>query len=292
MGVGRRSPTRMDWSWALVWVLASGHLVPGSAAHHHYPSAGGTSTSWTVWGSRPISGSLGLKPIFGSWVVRPGVATILQPAAGSFASKPITGGISWGSNKPINTVTGTRPSGAGLGSTKVGLQLNSKWGPMAGTSAYRWSHSRPGSSSYQSVNFSYKMKPKPHPIYKPPTVVPTKPPPTLPPSPPPQPTLPPYKPPTQPTPTSPPSRPPPTTPPSTTPPTLPDFLLTPSPLLPLEDIDLPSGGAPTVLRPPSRLSPSSKPADPSRAPQSPFSPPCRPGLAPPCLPPNLSIFLP
>merc|ERR1712032_943872 len=48
----------------------------------------------------------------------------------------------------------------------------------------------------------------------------------------------------------------------------------------------------TVLRPPSRLSPSSKPADPSRAPQSPFSPPCRPGLAPPCLPPNLSIFLP
>merc|ERR1712110_922368 len=111
-------------------------------------------------------------------------------------------------------------------------------------------------------------KPKPlPPPYKPPTVVTTKPP-TLPPSP--QPTLPPYKPPTQPKPTTPPSQPPPTTPPSTTPPTLPDFLL-PSPLLPLEDIDLPSGGAPTVLRPPSRLSPSKKPADPSRAPQSPFS---------------------
>merc|ERR1711935_1052096 len=259
--VGPGSPTRMDWSWALIWVLASGHLVPGSAAHHHH-SAGGSSTSWTVWGSKPISGSLGLKPIFGSWVVRPGVATILQPVTGSFASKPITGGM-WGSRP-----TGLRP--------KVGLELNSKWGPMAGTSAYKWSHSRPGSSSYQSVNFSYKMKPKPRPPYKPiQTVVTIKPPPTRPPSPPPQPTLPPYKPPpTQPTPTIKPSRPPPTTPPSTTPPTLPDFLL-PSPLLPLEDIDLPSGGAPTVLRPPSRLSPSRKAADPSRTPQSSFSPPCR-----------------
>merc|ERR1712037_687065 len=189
---------------------------------------------------------------FGSWVVRPGAVTILQPGTGSFASKPITGG-SWGSNKP--TSTGTRPTGS---RPQVGLELNSKWGPMAGTSAYKWSHSRPGSSSYQTVNFSYKMKPKPHPPpYKPPTVVTTTPPPT---------------------------------PPSTTPPTLPDFLL-PSPLLPLEDIDLPSGGAPTVLRPSSRLSPSRKPSDPRRTPQSLFTPPCRPGVAPPCLPPTLSIFL-
>merc|ERR1711981_713450 len=151
-----------------------------------------------------------------------------------------------------------------------------KWGGMAGTSAYKWSHSRPGSSSYQSVNFSYKMKPrpsrptKPHPPYKPPSV-------TTKPTQPPVPTLP-----------TPP-------PPSTTPPTPPDFLL-PSPLLPLEDIDLPSGGAPTVLRPPSRLSPSGRPANPSNPrpnlPQSPFSPPCRPGIAPPCRPPTLSIFLP
>ena len=265
---------------ALIWVLASGLLVPGSEAHHHHSAS---SSSWTVWGSKPISGSLGLKPIFGSWAVRPGVATILQPVTGSFASKPIAGG-SWGSNKPIKPVSGTRPTGS---RPKVGLELNSKWGPMAGTSAYKWSHSRPGSSSYQSVNFSYKMNPNPHPPYKPPTVVATKPPPTLPPTHPTQPTLPPYKPPpTQPTSTSPPSRPPPTTPPSTTPPTLPDFLL-PSPLLPLEDIDLPSGGAPTVLRPPSRTA-----GDQSRIPQSSFSPPCRPGFAPPCLPPALSIFLP
>merc|ERR1712210_23980 len=228
MGVGRGSPTRMDWSWALIWVLASGQLVPGGSGQPHHSAS---STSWTVWGSKPISGSLGLKPIFGSWVVRPG------------------------SNKP--TSTGTRPTGS---RPQVGLELNSKWGPMAGTSAYKWSHSRPGSSSYQTVNFSYKMKPKPHPPpYKPPTAVTTKPPPT--------------------------------TPPSTTPPTLPDFLL-PSPLLPLEDIDLPSGGAPTVLRPSSRLSPSRKPLDPRRTPQSLFTPPCRPGVAPPCLPPTLSIFLP
>merc|ERR1712210_11516 len=245
MGVGRGSPTRMDWSWALIWVLASGQLVPGGSGQPHHSAS---STSWTVWGSKPISGSLGLKPIFGSWVVRPG------------------------SNKP--TSTGTRPTGS---RPQVGLELNSKWGPMAGTSAYKWSHSRPGSSSYQTVNFSYKMKPKPHPPpYKPPTAVTTKPPPTPPPSP--QPTPPPYKPPS-------------TTPPSTTPPTLPDFLL-PSPLLPLEDIDLPSGGAPTVLRPSSRLSPSRKPSDPRRTPQSLFTPPCRPGVAPPCLPPTLSIFLP
>merc|ERR1712018_534953 len=231
MGVGRGSPTRMDWSWALIWVLAIGHLVLGQP-HHHSAS----STSWTVWGSKPISGSLGLKPIFGSWVVKP--VTILQPVTSGFASKPITGGSwgsepisgagSWGSNKPMNT--GSRP--------QVGLELNSKWGPMAGTSAYKWSHSRPGSSSYQSVNFSYKMKPKPPP-YKPPSAVTTKPPSPTPPSSP-QPTLPPYKPPNKPKPTTPlPS----TTPPSTTPPTLPDFLQ-PSPLLPLEDIDLPSGGAP------------------------------------------------
>jgi len=274
------SPTRMDWSWALIWVLASGHLAPGGSAHHS-----ASSTSWTVWGSKPIiSGGLGLKPIFGSWVVRPGGVTILQPVTGSFVSKPITGG-SWGSNKPINT--GTRPTGAGS-RPQVGLELNSKWGPMAGTSAYKWSHSRPGSSSYQSVNFSYKMKPKPHPPpNKPPTVVTTNPPPTPPPTRPPQPTLPPYKPPTQPRPTTPSSQPPPTTPPSTTAPSLPDFLL-PSPLLPLEDIDLPSGGAPTVLRPSSKLSPSV----PSRTPQSPLSPPCRSGVAPPCLPPTLSILLP
>merc|ERR1711936_1554848 len=259
-------PTRMHWSWALIWVLASGHLVVGSA--HHHPT-GGASTSWTVWGSRPITSNFGLKPIFGNWIVRPSGVTILHPAAGSFASKPIL--------KPTNTV----PSGAGS-KLNVGLELNSKWGSMAGTSAYKWSHSRPGSSSYQSVNFSYKMKPrptKPYPPYKPPSVT-TKPP---------QPTLPPSKPPTQLT--NPPSRPP----PSTTPPTLPDFLL-PSPLLPLEDIDLPSGGAPTVLRPPSRLSPSGRPANPSNPrpnlPQSPFSPPCRPGIAPPCRPPTLRIFLP
>ena len=274
---------------ALIWVLASGHLVVGSA--HHHPT-GGASTSWTVWGSRPITSNFGLKPIFGNWIVRPSGVTILHPAAGSFASKPISGS-SWGPLKPINTVA----SGAGS-KLNVGLEVNSKWGPMAGTSAYKWSHSRPGSSSYQSVNFSYKMKPrpsrptKPHPPYKPPSVTtkPTQPPvPTLPTTPPPQPTLPPSKPPTQPT--NPPSRPP----PSTTPPTLPDFLL-PSPLLPLEDIDLPSGGAPTVLRPPSRLSPSGRPANPSNPrpnlPQSPFSPPCRPGIAPPCRPPTLSIFLP
>ena len=276
----------MDWSWvgfkfslfisshfniailqALIWVLASGQIVPGGAGHPHHSAS---STSWTVWGSKPISGSLGLKPIFGSWVVRPGAVTILKPGTGSFASKPISGG-SWGSKKP--TSTGTRPTGS---RPQVGLELNSKWGPMAGTSAYKWSQSRPGSSSYQTVNFSYKMKPKPlPPPYKPPTVVTTKPPPTPPPSP--QPTPPPYKPPS-------------TTPPSTTPPTLPDFLL-PSPLLPLEDIDLPSGGAPTVLRPSSRLSPSRKPSDPRRTPQSLFTPPCRPGVAPPCLPPTLSIFL-
>merc|ERR1711936_1380207 len=185
-------PTRMHWSWALIWVLASGHLVVGSA--HHHPT-GGASTSWTVWGSRPITSNFGLKPIFGNWIVRPSGVTILHPAAGSFASKPISGS-SWGPLKPINTVA----SGAGS-KLNVGLEVNSKWGGMAGTSAYKWSHSRPGSSSYQSVNFSYKMKPRPS--------RPTKP-------------HPPSKPPTQPT--NPPSRPP----PSTTPPTLPDFLL-PSP---------------------------------------------------------------
>ena len=247
---------------ALIWVLAS------LASAHHYPATGGSSTSWTVWGSKPITGSL--KPIFGSWLVKPVGVSFLYPSSGTFASKPITG--SWGS-KPI----ATKPSGV-ASKPQVGLELNSKWGPMAGTSAYKWSHNRPGSSSYQSVNFSYKMKPrpqKPHPPYKPPTAVqpsPTQPPP---PSPPPQPTLPPYRPPTPPAPTTPS---PPTTPASTTPPSLPDFLL-PSPLRPLEDIDLPSGGAPTVLRPPSRL-------------KTPLSPPCRPGLAPPCEPPSLSIFLP
>merc|ERR1712083_1150798 len=97
--------------------------------------------------------------------------------------------------------TNTNPSGAGS-KLNAGLEVNSKWGPMAGTSAYKWSHSRPGSSSYQSVNFSYKMKPrpsrptKPHPPYKPPSVTtkPTQPPvTTLPTPPPPQPTLPPSK---------------------------------------------------------------------------------------------------
>jgi len=272
-------------------------------------------TPWTVWGAQgsltggshtSVSGNWGLHTGGAGTTVwgaqRPQLGGSHHGTTGAWGSqgggsgtviwgvqRPQTGG-SWGSQSGLHNTLGSGTWGSKPSVTGGHeLDVDSVWGAMSGTSSYQWAHNTHGSSSHQSVNFSFTMKPqRPHIPVKP-----WAPKPTAPPYIPPQPTQPPYIPPqpthpppvtTAPTTTTPPpplTTPPPTVPPP--PPSLPDFLL-PSPLLPLEDIDLPTGGAPTVQRPPSRG---------SGSPLSSLAPPCQQSnTAPPCIPDTVYILKP